>query len=323
LVQGSNGNFYGMTSGGGTNGDGTVFRISSAGNLTTLYQFGGLPTDGRDPYGARLVQGSDGYFYGAAHNGGTNDVGTVFKITSQGTLTTLWQFGNDATNGQYPAGGLVQASDGYFYGTTYEGGTNGDGTVFRITTNGTLTTLWQFGGNPTNGQNPYAAGLVQGSDGNFYGTTIQGGTNNYGTVFRITTNGALTTLWQFSSGGTTNGTSPEAGLAQGSDGDFYGTTEYGGTNNVGTVFKLFVHLNPPANQISSILVDSTGTNLVFGIPSVASETYQLQFSPSMSPTNWVNVPAVSVTNSIGALLTVTNFGGASQTQGFYRFSITP
>jgi uncharacterized repeat protein (TIGR03803 family) len=329
LVRGNDGNLYGTTHEGGTNGFGTVFKITSQGTLSTLWQFGRNSADGTGPE-AGLVQGSDGNFYGTTYRGGltnshyTSGCGTLFKITSQGTLTTLWQF--NGTNGMEPSGALVQGTDGNFYGTTYTGATNNCGTVFKITSQGTLTTLWQFGVDQTKGADPL--GIVQGSDGSFYGTSFLGGTNFHGTVFRITSQGTLTTLWQF---GTSDGNSPYAadGLVQGSDGSFYGTTYYGGLTNLnsglgyGVVFKLSVPLNPPANQISSIVADSSGTNLVFSIPSVAYETYQLQFSPSMNPTNWVNVSGVSVTNSIGALLTLTNFGGALAPQGFYRFAITP
>ncbi|HVM60336.1 MAG TPA: choice-of-anchor tandem repeat GloVer-containing protein [Verrucomicrobiae bacterium] len=245
LVQGSDGNFYGTTAYGGTNGVGTVFRITPQGTLTTLWQFGGDPTEGAYPWGS-LVQGNDGSFYGTTIGGGTNvpessiGCGTVFQITSQGTLTTLWQFGGDATNGVHPRGNLVQGSDGNFYGTSQAGGTNGVGTVFQITSQGTLTTLWQFGGDATAGQFPKSA-LMLGADGNFYGTTEQGGTNGlyggYGTVFRISAQGMLTTLWQFGAD-STEGRYPEAALVQGSDGSFYGTSEGGGTNNFGTVFRI-------------------------------------------------------------------------------------
>src|SRR5208283_4562892 len=121
-----------------------------------------------------------------------------------------------------------------FYGTTSHGGTNGDGTVFKISTNGALTSLYSFtGGN--DGAYPYA-GLVQGSDGSFYGTTDEGGTNGGGgTVFKISTNGAFTSLYSFSGSGN-DGANPQAGLVQGSDGNFYGTTSGGGTNGWGTVF---------------------------------------------------------------------------------------
>jgi uncharacterized repeat protein (TIGR03803 family) len=191
--------------------------------------------------------------------------------------------------------------------------------VFRISPTGNLTNLWEFtgcgdGGNPD-------AGLVQGSDGNFYGTTSGSGSgpSGSGTVFRISPSGDLTTLHSFSVG---DGANPYAGLVQGSDGNFYGTTYQGGTNgNYGTVFRLTVPLNPPANQISGIKM--MGTSLVVTIPSVAGETYQLQYSDSLTLSNWSNVGGVAMTNSIGGLLSLTNLGGAMQPQGFYRFAITP
>ena len=161
---------------------------------------------------------------------------------------------------------------------------------------------------------------MQGSDGNFYGTTENGGTNNKGTIFRISSSGTYTVVYSFV-GGPNDGDSPSAGLVQGSDGSFYGTTYGGGTDvYYGVEFKLTVPLNPPANQISGLQI--AGNDVVISVPAVAGETYQLQFSSSMNPTNWINVPGVSVTNSIGALLTLTNFGGAVGPQGFYQFDIT-
>ena len=237
LVQGSDGYFYGTTAFGGTNYGGVVFRISSTGTLTTLYQFDGVLV-GREPLG-ELVEGSDGNFYGTTYGGGsTNCVlgcGTVFRINSAGTLVQLYQFGGGA-DGRGPHGGLVEASDGNFYGTTYFGGTNNLGTVFQITSSGTLTTLYQFSGGATNGRNP-EAGLVQGSDGNFYGTSNGGGIKDSGTVFRVSSSGTLTTLYQFGVV-STDGTLPYEWLVQGGDGDFYGTTYLGGTNNLGTVFRI-------------------------------------------------------------------------------------
>jgi uncharacterized repeat protein (TIGR03803 family) len=209
----------------------------------------------------------------------------------------------------------VQGSDGNFYGTTTYSG-RGYGTVFRFNPSGSLTTLYSFGGSPEGGRRPN--GLVQGSDGNLYGTTSDGA-SGYATVFRITPGGSLTNLWSFTGG--LYGVKSDAPLVQGIDGNFYGTTSSGGASVNGTVFRLSVPLSPPANQISAVQIQ--GANFIVTIPSVAGETYQLQFSSSMTPTNWVNVPGVSVTNSIGALLVLTNFGGASQSQGFYRFDITP
>ena len=171
LVQGSDGNFYGTTYVGGANGDGTVFKTTPSGTLTTLYSFAG--SDGDTPV-AGLVQSRDGNFYGTTSAGGVNDGGTVFKITPSGTLTTLYSFAGNGSDGANPFAELVQGSDGNFYGTTLSGGENNDGTVFKITPSGTLTTLYSFAG--SDGDQAYA-GLVQGSDGNFYGTTYAGGAN--------------------------------------------------------------------------------------------------------------------------------------------------
>jgi uncharacterized repeat protein (TIGR03803 family) len=331
LVQGSDGNFYGTTFYGGTNGVeccggyGTVFRISPSGSYTSLYSFGSSPTDGINPY-AVLVQGSDGNFYGTTGDGGTSNNGTVFRISPSGSETNLYSFGSSPNDGIDPPAGLVQGSDGNFYGTTEFGGAYSNGTVFRISPSGSYTNLWSFGNSP-DGRVP-AAGLVQGSDGNFYGTTVHGGTNLYdGTVFRISPSGSETVLYSFV-GYPNDGYYPQAGLVQGSDGNFYGTTPFGGTNNVvnggdGTVFKLTVSLNPPANQISGIqffnILDSTIVALP--IPSVAGETYQLQFSDSMSPTNWLNTGG-SMT-SIGGPLILIDIAEPLPPQRFYRAVITP
>ncbi len=215
LVQGTDGNIYGTTYGGGANQYyGTVFKITPSGALTSLYSFCAQANcaDGAMPY-AGLVRGSDGNFYGTTLEGGSNtgcslgsgSCGTVFKITPGGTLTTLYSFCAQAgcADGGNPYAGLVQASDGNFYGTTFERGANGYGTVFKITPAGTLTTLYSFCSqtNCADGQYPYA-GLVQATDGNFYGTTSAGGAGAYhqgGTVFKITPSGTLTTLYSFCS----------------------------------------------------------------------------------------------------------------------------
>ncbi len=238
LAQGSDGDFYGTTWYGGDYGDGTVFKMTAAGVLTTLVSFNGA--NGSAPVAA-LVQGSDGNFYGTTEYGGDLSLfsgfgdGTVFRITTNGALTTLAVF-NNATGAQ-PCGPLVQGNDGNFYGTTSAGPANGGypngwGTVFKISAAGELTTLVSFNG--VNGSQPYA-GLVQGGDGNFYGTTASGGASGLGTVFRVTAAGALTTLVSFDN---LHGSQPYGGLTQGGDGNFYGTTEFGGANDAGTVFKM-------------------------------------------------------------------------------------
>ena len=218
--------------------------------LQTLCSFN--YTDGACPRAA-LTLGNGGNFYGTTEVGGitnstfSSGMGTVFKVTTNGTLTTLVSFAN--TNGAYPTAALTLGSDGNFYGTTEVGGitnstfSSGMGTVFQVTTNGTLTTLVSFNG--ANGAWP-DAGLTLGIDGNFYGTTEEGGNTNLnsgyggGTVFKVTTDGTLTTLVYFAF---TNGEYPNV-LTLGNDGNFYGTTSQGGNTNstnpygMGTVFKV-------------------------------------------------------------------------------------
>ena len=224
LTQGTDGNLYGTTIFGGAHRYGTVFKMTPrAGTLTTLYNFcsqtncqdGAYPTPG-------LVLAIDGNFYGTTNSGGTGGSGTVFKITPNGTLTTLHTFA--FRDGANPTSGLVQATDGNFYGTTSFGGTaagcairTGCGTVFRIMPAGTFTTLHNFEG--SDGGEPLAS-LIQATDGNFYGTTY-GGANGYGTVFKMTPGGTLTTLHSFSA---SDDGPPYTALVQATDGNFYGTT---------------------------------------------------------------------------------------------------
>jgi len=255
LVQGANGNFYGVSMAGGANsgstyGYGTVFKITSGGTLTALYNFCSLSNcaDGYYPVGT-LVLATNGDFYGTAQDGGANGYGTVFKITPSGTLTTLYNFCSqtNCTDGANPYAGLIQATNGNLYGTTYNGGAHGGGTVFKITPTGTLTTVYSFCSQSgcTDGGAPYA-GLVQGTDGNFYGTTFSAGAYSYGTAFKLTPTGTLTTLHSFCSQGVqlcADGANPIAGLVQATNGNFYGTTSTGGANgstggSYGTIFEM-------------------------------------------------------------------------------------
>ena len=206
LMQGRDGNFYGTTLWGGANGEcsdpaggcGTVFKLTPGGTLTILYSFCSQPNcaDGAEP-GGTLLQAADGNFYGTAYAGGVSHdcsgayvsgCGTIFKITPRGALTTLYRFcpQTGCADGEGPSSGVVQATDGNFYGTTEWGGAYGDGTVFKVTPAGALTTLHAFNGN--DGYSP-GGGLVQANDGNFYGTTVEGGANGSGTAFRISPRG--------------------------------------------------------------------------------------------------------------------------------------
>jgi len=245
LVQGTDGSFYGTTAAGGS-----IFRITPAGALTTLYTFCSQPncTDGSYPF-AGLVQGADGNFYGTTSSGGASNFGTVFVITPAGTLTTLHSFcanNYPCLDGSNPSAGLVEATDGNFYGTSL-GGAYNNGNVFKITPEGSLTILYNFcaESNCEDGARPKAA-LVQGKDGNFYGTTDQGGAYNGGTVFKITPEGALTSLHSFCAEANCRDGQNPRGLIQGTDGNIYGTT-VPIFFSLGTVFSLALVPAPIAN----------------------------------------------------------------------------
>jgi uncharacterized repeat protein (TIGR03803 family) len=255
VIQASDGNFYGTTSGGGNSNYGTIYRVTPQGVATTIHYFDGA--DGEAPLGI-LVQGDDGSLYGVAESGGSSNCGgygcgTIYRITLGGAFTELYSFcsQSNCTDGISPTGGLVQGVDGNFYGTTQAGGSStntncsqrgpGCGTVFRITPAGAFAVLYSFCSqtNCPDGGAPHGS-LIQSTDGSFYGTTRYGGSAFRGTVYKISPAGAETVLYSFCS--LTNcddGSAPAAGLVQATDGNFYGTTQAGGTGDgMGTIFRI-------------------------------------------------------------------------------------
>jgi uncharacterized repeat protein (TIGR03803 family) len=416
LVQGTDGNLYGTTEGGGANDSGTVFKVTPTGTLTTLYSFCAKTncTDGSVPFGG-LVLGTDGNFYGTTSEGGIiadpcgGDCGTVFKISPAGKLTTLHSF--DSTDGSTPYGPLVQATNGNFYGTTQSGtvfsitpagklttlvtggaggyaliqATNGnfygaggggpDGTLFSVTSRGTLTTLHSFDG--TDGSDPFGP-LVQASNGSFYGTTSQGGAHDLcngeifvgcGTVFEITPGGTLTivhsfdasdgcypngsmiqatngnfygttvygdtaggcyltpgTIFSITSGGTlttvhsfdnTEGENPSGGLFQATNGTFYGTAFQGGANGDGTIFSLSLGLGPfvetlPTSGNVGATVMILGTNLT-GATALTFNGTAAVFKVVSSSEITTTVPTGATT---GAVKVVTPSGALSSNASF-------
>ncbi len=281
LVQGTDGNFYGTTSYGGNYGPGCntywpffgcgqVFKMTPDGTVTTLYMFMNNG-DGARPV-APLIQAMDGNFYGTTEGAG-DGVSTVFSITPDGKLTTLYSFGGNI----YTVAPLVQGTDGNLYGTTYDGGDSAAGTVFKLSLRGTLTTLHSFchvSGCFDDGSYP-VGGLVQANDGNFYGTTsgefiadCSGHAGSCGTVFKISSTGTFVTLHKFDF---VNGASPFAGLAQGSDGTLYGTTYYGGATcdrlhwGCGTIFSLSPEFPLSVNKIGMGTVTSSDGHINCGL----------------------------------------------------------
>ncbi len=321
LIQGTDGLLYGTTTGGGTNSDGTVFQMTLSGNESVIYSFSNS-VDGNSP-DAGLFQGSDGNFYGTAEAGGSHGVGTFFRITSAGVLTPLHEFGATTSDGQNPYAGIIQGYNGNYYGTTYLGGSNSHGTVFMMTSSGVFTNIYNFGGVTYDGLTPQG-GVIQGSDSYLYGATYIGGTNNDGALFKIGTNGGMIQLHAFGTG-VGDGTHPLSGVVEGSDGNYYGATYQGGTNNDGAIFQFVVPPSQAPNQLgitaAPIAPSTNQVNISFA--SVAGETLQLQSAGALLNSVWTNVPTGGFTNSIGGPLTITDIVTSAVGQRFYRLQITP
>ena len=264
LASTRDGTLYGVTYTGGSTGGGTIYSVSTSGTFTLLYTFPGYGSTGAATTGANpnsaLTLGVDGNLYGVTRYGGANGTGTIYRITPAGVQTTLQSFpvasipGECGSPSPQNAGTLVLGSDGKLYGTQCSGGTNDTGYFYRFDPGtSTIADLYNFaagdsgnvGGAIPNGS------LAVGPDGNFYGTTSEGGTNGNGAIFAVTTSGTFTTVYNFSAAGTADGQYPWP-LIVGTDNNFYGTATAGGTNGEGTVFKL-QHL--PQNDI--VMASST------------------------------------------------------------------
>ena len=315
LVQATDGNLYGTTRGGGASGSGTVFKITLSGNLTTLYSFSGA-ADGSNPQ-ATLVQGPNGSLYGTTYGAGTSHQGTIFSIALDGTLTTLHTF--NGSDGGASQAGLIVGTDGNLYGTSKFGGASGNGTIFNITPSGTFTTLYTFSG--SDGSSPNSA-LVQATDGQLYGTTEIGDTPGQGTIFKSTLGGNLTTLYQFPST-YSGGNNLYAGLVQATNGHLYGTTENGGTSGEGTVFRLCVGLCPfvqalPASAQVGAAVRILGTNLT-GATSVTFNGVAATFTAASASEIDTTVPAGATSGTIA----VTTPGGTLLSNVSFSVNATP
>ena len=300
-IQGPDGNFYGTTSNGGGAVFGTVYKMTPAGNLTVIHTF-----DGTLRYPYALTLGTDGNFYGTAGGGSGNPYGAIFKVTPQGKVTLLHSF--VSTDGQSPLGTIIQASDGNFYGTTNAGGSGTAGVAYKMTPSGIFTDLFNFANNGL-GMNP-RAGLVQATDGKFYGgTTVNPGASS-GTLFQMTSTGTYTDLVLFTNNiGLFPGGNPQVSLFQHTNGAFYGDTAAGGTGNIGCVtcgvlYKLDMGLGPfvsivnwfgKVGQTIEILgqgltgtskVSFNGTSATF---KVVSDTYLTATLPAGATTGFVGV----------------------------------
>ncbi len=315
LVLASNGDLYGTASFGGATDNGTVFKLTPSGTFTRLYSFCSQANcaDGSQPEGG-LIQASNGKIYGTTNIGGTGGGGTVFAITPSGTFSTVYEFCSltNCADGTQPIGGLIQGTDGNLYGTTSGGGSEGSGTIYKIDpATDSLTTLYVFCSQPNcaDGSSPFGA-LVEGTDGNFYGTTWGGGAGpdvlTAGTVFQFSPAEVLTTLYSFcTQSGCPDGFNPEGALVQSTNGNFYGTTcdgACGGTSGDGTVFELsmglhpFVRTVPIAGEVGE-QVRILGTNLT-GATSVTFNGTAATFTVSASTVITATVPGGATTGKV-------------------------
>jgi uncharacterized repeat protein (TIGR03803 family) len=310
MVKGSDGWLYGTTQGGGQYNAGTVFKIASNGIMATLSSFNG--TNGSEP-GFALVEGPGGRFYGTTLGGGSNGLGTIYAITTNGTLTTMVHF--DGTNGHYSSFGLILGSDHNFYGATSGGGAFDKGTVFRMAADGAFTNLLSFDG--TNGYSPIGT-LAQAHDGSFYGTTanrVEGTNITYGTLFKATTNGELTTVVRFDG---TNGINPLASMVLADDGNLYGTMgDASKTRALDGSYGSIVRLvEMPA--VTSIAVSNGSVKLTW--TSFTNGVYRVEYKPSLGAMNWTSLPPDVTASSNADSITVSSAGAQ---QGYYRVALLP
>lgn len=207
-----------------------VVTVVSAATFVVLHSFTGGGADGTQPHDG-LLQASDGNFYGTTEQGGSGSIGTIFEMNRTGGFSLLHSFGQ--SDGRIPSAALIQGADGALYGTTQGGGTAGFGTVFKTDFAGNLSVLHSFADNGSDGNDPTEA-LLQAKDGGFYGTTLLGGAQNSGTVFKLSASGEITTIHLFTG---SDGAGPSA-LIQAADGSIYGTTKGGGPAACGTIFEI-------------------------------------------------------------------------------------
>jgi uncharacterized repeat protein (TIGR03803 family) len=318
----NNGNFYGTAEDGGTNGFGTVFQVTHKGQVTVFYSFSNS-LDGAIPQASLLLY-TNGNLYGTALGGGTNGNGTVFQLTAAGKLTPIYSFTN-GIDGAAPQGALIDGKDGHLYGTCSAGGTNGTGTIFKITTNGVFTPLYSFssgtvfpGGFPDTPEYEYnpdginPKGLILGGDGNFYGVAYYGGANGAGSVYQFTRAGALNPLYSFTSaleGPNSDGANPVS-LVQYTNGNLYGTAYNSGTNDYGTFFTIGFPPSisvQPSNQ--SIALHG---NAAFTLTASNAQSFQWQFDGTNLPNatnDTLTIANAQITNAGSYQAIVTNLNG--------------
>jgi uncharacterized repeat protein (TIGR03803 family) len=306
-IMASDGNLYGTTSGGKGDG-GWLYKVTTTGTYTALYEF--TAAVGTYPI-APPTQGTDGDLYIPLSLAGANLCGSVVKMTTAGVLNSTYAF-PCGSGGAFPIGPLVQAANGDFYSTTQDGGTEGEGTIYQLTTGMVGTVLHSFGTPFGDGEYP-GAGLLLATDGNYYGTTAEGGTWDDGTLFNTSTSGTYTKLYSFNNSANLLQMAPLSPAFQDTNGTLYGVSEFGGTDNKGTVFSLNMGL--PAFVDSPLYTGKEGTKVLIlgqhltgtsqvtfnGAPAefkVLADTHMLAYVPHGATTGLIAVTTPSgVVNS--------------------------
>jgi uncharacterized repeat protein (TIGR03803 family) len=315
ILQGQDTNYYGVSYGQYVGQYGAFFKITPSGTFSVLADFN--YTDGALPN--LPAQGTDQNFYGTAQLGGSSGLGVVYKATPAGVITVLHNFTGYPNDGTYPKGTLVQGNDGAFYGVTYEGGAHNLGIIFRITTSGAYTVLHSFAGYNTEGSLSQA-GLVLGTDGNFYGTTGAGGTKNLGTLYKVNSSGTVTSLYNFCDP-TCNGYSPITPLVQHTNGKFYGNTT-GNSNGGGVFFSLDTGLGPFVNLVTwKNKVGKTAEILGQGFTGTTAVSFNGTAATTFSVVSDTYLTATVPNGATTGSVTVTTPGGKLKSNR--KFLVTP
>lgn len=344
LVQHADGNFYGVAAAGGAMESGSVFKMTPAGVLSTVFAFSG--PDGSDPVGG-LVVGADQALYGTTSTGGASGFGVAFKVTTAGVFTKLVDFtgASGAAPGSVPQG-LVLHADGNFYGVTQAGGSGGFGTVFKMTPAGVVTTLVEFTGNTGLRPGSQPIGPLAVSGNQLYGVTRLGGASGLGVIYEVSTSGTWRSLGEFSGAtGSRAGANPAGGLLMNTDGLLYGTAEFGGTNGFGTAFKITTAVSPvytvlrqfadaSGSQPVSTLVRGTdgllygctanggvnGFGTVFNLSTTGTHTLLASLSGESGATAGSSMRGGLVMGTDGLFYGITSAGGAGNLGAAFKIS---
>jgi uncharacterized repeat protein (TIGR03803 family) len=271
LVRDSAGNLYGTTYTGASSGYGTVFKVDSSGTETILYSFTG-GNDGGSPVGG-VIRDSEGNLYGTTSLGGYDGYGVVYKLDTSNNESVLYSFDGGNEDGCYPYGGLVRDKAGNLYGVTPECGSSNLGIVYKVSKGGKETVLHNFAGGNDDGADALYTALLRDTKGNLYGVTAEGGSQNSGVLYELSTKNKLTLLHTFV-GGTSDGCSAHGTPVMDKQGNIYGTASRCGSSSDGILWKVsakhketvlhnFTGTSDGANPIAGVIRDTHGN--LYGI----------------------------------------------------------